>query len=178
MARPAQSSGPWNEAAPLPEEVPVDLFQLIRCGSAVVLVLIVTFAGCSRNPERPHPVETADEACRIATQHLFTLGQDTSRSTEHAHPDYPISLDTLRQPGAAYVPGPWDTEDSPALKAALGRLNGKVFWVCRSDMRRPATAGLNLVTDGYLAWVFIDARTGEVLLTYPHDYDKLTGLSH
>lgn len=156
----------------------MNLFQRFRCGSAVVLALAVIFVGCSRNPERPRPVETAEEACRIASQHLSALAQDTSRSTEYVHPDYPISLDTLRQPGHAYAPGPWDTEDSPALKAAHGRLNGKVFWVCYSGIRRPSTGGTNLETDGICAWVFVDARTGEVLLTYPQDYNKLTNQPH
>jgi hypothetical protein len=160
----------------------MDLFQQLRRGSAVVLILVVTFAGCSRNPEGPHPVETAEEACRIAARHLSALGLDTSRSTEYVRPDYPISLDTLRS-GRTSSPGPWNTEEnSPYLKAAHGRLNGKFFWLCYSVVRRPASApggGPNLVTDNVgNAEVFIDAGTGEVLLTFPQDYYKATRNLH
>jgi hypothetical protein len=146
---------------------------------AGLLILIFMFGACTRSHDnQARPVETAEEACRIATQHLSALGQDTSRSTEHIHPDYPISLDTLRHPGGAYVPALWN-EDSPVMTAARARLAGRIFWACCSEIRRPSPGGgPNLVTDGIYAWVLVDARTGEVLLTLPQDYNKLTGGSH
>ena len=141
-----------------------------------VLALIIIFGGCAPSPERARPVETAEEACRMAAQHLFSIGQDTSFYTVQVHPDHPISWDTL-QTGNRYAG--WPVEDSSSFgKFVRRQLSGKVFWQCFSINRVGARDSTRLVTDAINAELYIEAGTGVVLMTLPQDFYRSRGSSH
>ncbi len=151
-------------------------FQHSRPAVVAVLALLFGFAGCTRNHQQARPVETAEQAAQMAARHLFSLGQDTSFYTVQVRPDHPIWWDTITT--ANRYTG-WPVEDSSSLgKLVRDHLSGNVFWQCFSMNRVAPTDSAGLVTDATNAEVYLEAGTGVVLLTLPHDYYNSTDSSH
>jgi hypothetical protein len=141
-----------------------------------LLLLVLVLAGCTpRHQPQARPVETAEQACQLASQHLASLGEDSSYYNVEVYPEHPISWDTV-QSGNRYVPLP--VQDSSAFgELVRTRLRGRLFWQCFAVDKGPATAATHLVTDAVRAQVYIEAGTGVVLLTSSQDLHRSTGSS-